>query len=275
MSANEEWAIILGVSEGSGAAIARAVAMEPGLDVFGMHRGRHPESAAEVERAIREAGRRAFFLLGDAGTAEGAKIGAEALFEAIGPGKVRLFVHSIANASVGPLASGGAEQLPAYKIEKTFASMAHSFVYWTQELVARGMLAPGARLVGLTNPVVGSLVHGLGLIAATKAALEVYVRQLAAELGPRGYRVNLVNYGLVDTPAGRAGFPEGQWEGVVERAARVTPARRLCTVEEVGRLVSFLCSDAADWFNGATIDFTGGMTQSLLGHALNEGGHRR
>ena len=152
--------------------------------------------------------------------------------------------------------------------------MAHSFVYWTQELVAHGMLAPGARLVGLTNPVVGSLVHGLGLVAATKAALEVYVRQLAAELGPRGYRVNLVNYGLVDTPAGRAGFPEGQWDDVMKRAARVTPARRLCTVEEVGGLVSFLCSDAGAWFNGATIDFTGGMTHSLLGYILNDEGSR-
>lgn len=274
MTASEEWAIILGASEGSGAAIARAAALEPGLHVFGMHRGRHPQSAAAVERAIREAGRRAHFLLGDAGTMEGARAGAAALAEEIGPGKVRLFVHAIANASVGALASGDDAQLPAYKIEKTFASMAHSFVYWAQELLARGMLAPGARLVGLTNPVVGSLVPGLGLVAATKAALEVYVRQLAVELGPRGYRVNLVNYGLVDTPAGRAGFPEGQWGEVLTRAAQVTPARRLCTVEEVGRLVSFLCSDAAEWFNGATIDFTGGMTQSLLGHALNEGAYR-
>ena len=274
MKSSEEWAVILGVSEGSGAAIARAVAREPGLHVFGMHRGRHPESAAYVEREILDAGRRASFLLGDAGNAEGAKKGAEALEAAIGPGKVRLFVHAIANASVGSLASGSADQLPAYKIEKTFASMAHSFVYWTQELVGRGLLAPGARLVGLTNPVVGSLVHGLGLVAATKAALEIYVRQLAAELGPQGYRVNLVNYGLVDTPAGRAGFPEEQWAGVVNRAARVTPARRLCTVDEVGRLVSFLCGDTGAWFNGATIDFTGGMTQTLLGYVLNEEGSR-
>ena len=39
------WAVILGASTGSGAAIARAVARDPGLHVFGVHRGHFPDEA--------------------------------------------------------------------------------------------------------------------------------------------------------------------------------------------------------------------------------------
>jgi hypothetical protein len=38
----------------------------------------------------------------------------------------------------------------------------------------------------------------------------------------------------------------------------------MCTLEEVGRCVSVLARDETEWFNGATIDFTGGMTLRLL-----------
>src|SRR4051812_29358285 len=43
------WALILGVSSGTGAAIAEAVARKPGLNVFGVHRGRYMDTARELE----------------------------------------------------------------------------------------------------------------------------------------------------------------------------------------------------------------------------------
>ena len=242
------WGVVLGVSAGSGAAIARALAKEPGLDIFGVHRGRHPDSAGAVARDLGALGRKLHFRVGEAGTAESARQGADEMLLVAGARQVKVLVHSIANASVGSLVTKGVTQLTPRQIEKTFSSMAHSFVYWVQELVARDLLAPSARLIALTNPVVGSLCPGLGVIAASKAALEVYVRQLAIELGPLGHRVNLVNFGLVDTRAGSVGFPSEAWEQAKARAAAVTPARRLCTVEEVGRLVSLLTGDAAEWF---------------------------
>ncbi len=100
------WAVILGVSEGTGAAIARAVARDPGLDVFGAHRGHHPEAAALLEQEVTAAGRRVVLRAADAGTAEGARRGVEELLAAAGPGSVRLFVHSLASASMGRLAAG-------------------------------------------------------------------------------------------------------------------------------------------------------------------------
>jgi NAD(P)-dependent dehydrogenase (short-subunit alcohol dehydrogenase family) len=266
-----KWAVILGVSAGTGAAIARAVARDPGLHVFGAHRGHHPDDAAEVERSVIAAGRRVQMWVADAGNAEAASKGADALLAAAGPKSVRLFVHSIANASLGRLASQDKEQVVPRQIHKTFDSMAHSFVYWTQELRARDLLAPGARLLGLTNPLDQSLLHNGALISASKAALEIYVRHLAFELGPEGHRVNLLKFPTVITPAVRKVYSPPVLARLEAVHQRMIPAGRMCTLEEVAAFISVLAGDHAEWFNGATIDFTGGMTQSLLDLVLNRG----
>jgi hypothetical protein len=45
----------------------------------------------------------------------------------------------------------------------------------------------------------------------------------------------------------------------------------MCTLEEVGKFVSILAREDTEWFNGATIDFTGGMTLRLLDIVLKPG----
>jgi NAD(P)-dependent dehydrogenase (short-subunit alcohol dehydrogenase family) len=269
VSQEPHWAVILGVSAGTGAAVARAVARDPGLHVFGAHRGRHAADAERVVADVTAAGKRATMWVADAGTAEGAAAGAEALLKTAGPRSVKLFVHSIANASLGRLASGGPDQVVPRQMHKTFDSMAHSFVYWTQEMLARDLLAPSARIVGLTNPLHNQLLHNCGLVAASKAALEVYVRHLAFELGPRGHRVNLLMFPTVVTPAVRQVYAPEVLERLEETHRRMHPAGRMCTLEEVASFVAFLATDRAEWLNGATIDYSGGMTQSLLDLVLN------
>ena len=149
--------------------------------------------------------------------------------------------------------------------------MAHSFVWWVQEMLARDLLAPGARLLGLTNPLDASLLHNCGVVAASKAALETYVRHLAFELGPRGHRVNLLKFPTIVTPAVEKVYGPEVLARLEDAHRRMTPAGRMCTLDEVAGIVSFLAGDRAEWFNGATIDFSGGMTQSLLDLVLHPG----
>jgi NAD(P)-dependent dehydrogenase (short-subunit alcohol dehydrogenase family) len=267
---HEAWAVVLGVSAGTGAAIARAVADDPGLHVFGAHRGRHPELADALQADILRAGRRFAPFVGDAGTVEGVAAGADALLAAAGPRSVRFFVHSIANASVGRLVSGADDQLTVRQFHKTFDSMAHSFVWWVQEMLARDLLADGARLLALTNPLHESLLRQCGLVVASKAALEMYVRHLAFELGPRGHRVNMLKFPTVMTTAVEKVYSPESLARLDAKHQRMIPAGRMCTVEEVARFVSLLLDGRAEWFNGATIDFSGGMTQSLLDLVLVE-----
>lgn len=272
MSASRGWAVILGASCGTGAAIARAVAADPGLHVFGVHRGNHPDRARAVEDDVRSQGRSVHLRCADAGSAEGAAEGAAQLAAVAGPRSVRLFVHSIASASVGRLAPAHGPGLHPRQIQKTFDSMAHSFVYWAQELSARDLLAPGAHLLGLSNPMTDTVVRNTALIAATKAALEQYVRHLAHELGPRGHRVNLLKFGAVLTPAIEKTFGESRLGNLERVLPRVLPARRMCTLEEVARFVAVLAGEDAAWFNGATIDFTGGEVQGHFDALLSRDG---
>jgi NAD(P)-dependent dehydrogenase (short-subunit alcohol dehydrogenase family) len=244
--------------------IARAVALDPGMHVFGVHRGRHAAQAAELAREVAAAGCRAVLPEGDAGTAEGAASLADALLREAGPRSIGFFVHSIANASLGRFTSGGSDRIVPRQVQKTFESMAHSFVYWTQALLDRDLLAPGARLLALTNPLHEQILGHCGLVAASKAALETYVRHLALELGPLGHRVNMLKFASVITPAATVVYWADALGRIEAAHRRMIPAGRMCTTDEVGRFVSLLLDDRAEWINGATLDFTGAMTQSLL-----------
>jgi enoyl-[acyl-carrier protein] reductase III len=95
------------------------------------------------------------------------------------------------SAAVGHFLSTRGDAFQPRQFDRTFNYLAHSFAYWTQTLHELDLLAPHARILGLTNVLQESLLHNCGLIAAAKAALEMYVRLLAMELGPLGHRVNL------------------------------------------------------------------------------------
>src|SRR5262249_41781059 len=139
---------------------------------------------------------------------------------------------------------------------------------WTQELVKKDLLAPNARLLGLSNTSSDHVMSGTSLIAAVKAALGTYVQHLAHELGPQGHRVNLLKFAAVVTPAVRRTFGDERFEMLRRVLVETTPARRMCTLKEVADLVSLLTSDRTDWFNGAILDFTGSEFQSTVDHLI-------
>jgi len=263
-SGSERWAVVLGASAGSGAAIARAVVRDPGLHLFGAHRGHYAEAAQALEQELGATGRRVVMHVGDVGHPDGVRAGAEALAAAAGPRSVGLFVHAISGASLGHFRPTHGYVFQPRHVEKTFNYMAHSFAYWAQALHEHDLLAPGARLLGLTNLLHDSMLHNCALIAAAKGALQMYVRYLAVELGPLGHRVNLLKFGTLMTPALVRMLGPERTERLERKYREAIPAGRLLTPEDLGRVVSFLARDESEWFNGATIDFTGGMALRLL-----------
>ncbi len=258
------WAVVLGASTGVGAAMARALARDPGLDVFGVHRGHYADDARQLEADVLAAGRRIVLHLGDAGTPDGVQTCGRALAAAAGPQGVAFVVHSISGASLGRFLPTHGDAFTPRQVEKTFNYLAHSFAYWAQRLAEDGLLAPSARLLGLTNVLHDSLLNNTGLVAAAKAALEMYVKHLAIELGPAGYRVNLLKFGTVLTPAVRTVMGADAAARLEAVHANLIPAGRMSTAEDVAAFVSILAREESAWLNGATIDFTGGMTLRLL-----------
>jgi len=261
---SERWAIVLGASAGTGAAIATAVARDPGLHVFGVHRGHYPDDARAVVEAVAASGRRAVMHVGDAGTVEAAYAIAGEFRKIAGPGSAGLLVHSLSGASLGRFLNTHGDQLTPRNVEKTFNYLAHSFMYWSQALHGLDLLAPSAHILGLTNVLHDSLLHNTGLVAAAKAALDMYMKHLAIELGRFGHRVNLLKFPTVVTPALHALLGPEAIRRIDEVHRDLIPAGRICTVDDVGRFVSILAREETHWVNGAMIDFTGGMMLRLL-----------
>ena len=80
-----------------------------------------------------------------------------------------------------------------------------------------------------------------------KAASEACVRYLATELGPAGIRVHAVSAGPIKT---RAASGICQFEQLLDDAAKRAPEHQLVTIDEVGGVTAFLCSDAAHAMTG-------------------------
>jgi len=93
------------------------------------------------------------------------------------------------------------------------------------------------------------------LVGASKGALESLARHMAAELAPRGIRVNVLVPGSVETEAWKA-MPQA--EERLSDARQCTPTGRLVTPDEVAAAAQFLCSDAAAGIVGHTLIVDGG-----------------
>jgi enoyl-[acyl-carrier protein] reductase I len=115
---------------------------------------------------------------------------------------------------------------------------------------AQPWLAPEASLVTLSYLGAQRVVPGYRLMGVAKAALEAGVRELAAELGPRGLRVNAISAGPIRTLSASA-VPD--LERMLERYAQVAPLRALVEPSDVADLVCFLASDKSRRITGQVL----------------------
>lgn len=94
------------------------------------------------------------------------------------------------------------------------------------------------------------------VMGLAKASLEANVRYMASSLGPRGIRVNAISAGPIRTLAasGIQGFRQ-----MLERTAAIAPMRTNVTIEQVGNVAAFLCSDLASGITGEIIHVDSGF----------------
>lgn len=154
----------------------------------------------------------------------------------------------------GPAAEPG-PVLEDEDFARTVYSMGTSLVTWTQDVFARGLFAPDARVVGMTSEGNELAWRGYAAVSAAKLALESVSRALAVELGPYGIRSNIVQAGVTDTPALRL-IPGSD---KMKAGARLkNPLGRLTTPADVADFIALLATDEAHWVNGALIRVDGG-----------------
>jgi 3-oxoacyl-[acyl-carrier protein] reductase len=259
-------AVVLGCSTGVGAEVAKALARK-GRDIIGFHRGHHNEEARELCKYIHYGTDREIELrtMDVGSSAEDVYRGIEVVNNvvALDDDHVDVVVHSLSGASVGSILTQEEGD-----IELTFWRLAHSFMDWTRQLAGSAIVAPGCRFLALTNPCPTFYLRNSGVIGPAKAALEAYVRTLAVELGPKGFRVNALSFGAVATPALRKVMPQ-VIEGWETLHHSIMPSGRMQTCEEIGELVAEITtSKAFTVVNGAILDGTGGSTSTLMDHAF-------
>jgi len=128
-------------------------------------------------------------------------------------------------------------------------------IWGAQALLAHMRPGGSAAIINMGSPVAERGYPNTALYSAVKGALTTLTKTLAAELGPRGIRVNALAPGSVPTP-GAVGLND---EAEYERRARTIPLRRLGHEDDVAAAALFLLSPAAAFINGEILHVDGGI----------------
>jgi enoyl-[acyl-carrier protein] reductase III len=250
------WALVLGASSGFGEACARALAAA-GYDIAGVHLDRKAglEQVERIKADIAGHGRRALYFNVNAAdeARRGEVLDALQADVAAHGGAVAVLMHSLAFGTLKPYI--GDDMLSKANIEMTLDVMAHSLVYWAQDIVRRGLMPRGGRIFSMTSSGSTRVIPTYGAVSAAKSALESHTRQLALELAPHGVTVNALRGGVTQTPAAKK-IPGS--ERLFEEGRRRNPHKRLTTPDDVARAVVALCQPGTDWVTGNVINVDGG-----------------
>ena len=134
--------------------------------------------------------------------------------------------------------------------------------YFTAQKLAP-LVRPGGSFVFTTSVAAEAGIAGMGPYSAAKAAVRSFARTYAAELAPRGIRVNVVSPGYTDTPTmGVTGVPAEVLAEFKAAGDEITPLKRHATAGEVAAAVLFLAFEAT-FTTGADLPVDGGLGQRL------------
>ena len=164
-------------------------------------------------------------------------------------------LHALVNnAAISPKAEAG-QRLGS--MDTTMDVWHHVFQvnFFAPIILARGLVdelkAAKGSVVNVTS-IAGSRVHPFAgaAYATSKAALASLTREMAADFGRLGIRVNAIAPGEIDTAILSPGT-----EKIVEQI----PMQRLGTPDEVANIIYVLCTETSSYVNGAEIHINGGQ----------------
>ena len=165
-------------------------------------------------------------------------------------------LHALVNnAAISPKAEGG-KRLSSLDTTLDVWQQVFQVNFFAPIMLARGLVeelkkAKGS-VVNVTS-IAGSRVHPFAGTAysTSKAALAALTREMAADFGPLGIRVNAIAPGEIDT----AILSPGTTETIVPHI----PLHRLGTPDEVAKIIYVLCTETGSYVNGAEIHINGGQ----------------
>lgn len=179
-----------------------------------------------------------------------------------------IIVHAVAFAPTDAIRGGFVESTTRENFR-----IAHDISSYSLTAIAKAaepMLAGrNGALVTLTYLGAVRSLPSYNVMGLAKASLEASVRFLAADLGPKGIRVNGISAGPIKTLAA-AGI--GGFRKILHHVAAIAPLRRNVTIEDVGNTAAFLCSDLAAGITGEIVYVDGGFNTVGMAFAEADGG---
>jgi NAD(P)-dependent dehydrogenase (short-subunit alcohol dehydrogenase family) len=243
-------AIVTGSSRGIGRAIAEAFAEQGAKVVIS---SRKAEACAEVADAINARHGDGTAIVVPASISSREELQRLVDETRARLGKIDILVcNAASNPYYGPMAGITDEQFRKILDNNVIAN------HWLISMVAPEMLERKSGSIVIVSSIGG--MSGSTMIGAyniSKAADFQLARNLAAEFGPAGVRVNCIAPGLVKTDFARA-----LWENpdTLKAVTRHTPMRRIGEPREIAGAAVFLASDASTFMTGQSIIVDGGAT---------------
>lgn len=242
---SEQAVLITGAGRGLGRSVAESLArLGATVGLIDIDRA----GVAETAAAIRSAGGAAHEYTVDV-TERAAFAAAAADFAAV-HGRIDAVVNNAMLLRYEPL-----ERVTEEVLDRMLAIGIKGSVWGSQLLLAHLDAGRGGAIINMASPVAERGYPNTSIYSLVKGALVTLTKTLAAELGPRGVRVNAVAPGSVPTP-GAVGLND---PGEYERRARTIPLRRLGRESDNADAVAFLLSPAASFINGEILHVDGGI----------------
>jgi NAD(P)-dependent dehydrogenase (short-subunit alcohol dehydrogenase family) len=244
-------ALITGGNRGIGRSAAIHLAKD-GVDLVITYRS-HAEEAAQVVAELEALGRKAAALQLDTGDSstfgDFAAALATTLQETWGRDTFDFLVNNAGNSS-----DSGFTEVTEEEFDRLVDIHFKGVFFLTQRLLDQ--LADGGAIVNLSSGLARFSYPKRVAYGSVKGAVEVLTRYLAAELGPRGIRVNVVAPGAVATDF--SGGVVRDTPAMQEAIASNTALGRYAVADDIGPVIASILRDN-HWVNGQRIEASGGV----------------
>lgn len=242
----EQHIVVTGGGTGIGRAAALAFAEQGAASVTITGRRSEPlDEVAALHPAV-------IPVVADVATEAGADTIAAAV-QARG-GTLDVLVHNAGVFGTTPL-----DNLDPADVHRQFEVNVFGPILLTAKLLPQ-LRSPGGNIVIVSSISARLATPHQSVYAASKAAIDSFIRSAAVELGPKGIRVNGVAPGNVQTPILAAGglSPEEIHQWRTGYAAKA-PAARIGQVSDVTPWITHLAAPTSSWITGEIIVIDGGM----------------
>ncbi|WP_101463271.1 SDR family oxidoreductase [Nocardia fluminea] len=242
-------AVVTGGGRGIGAAIVRRLAADGASVVFSYRDD--TDAADRLVKQIRADGGSVWAVKADQADRDAViRLFDEAdrrFAGSAGPGLNVLVVNAgtVSTCAIDEVSEDDYERIMAVNTKGAFFTLQQAFP----------RLRDHARVVAVSTMSTVYASGGESVYAASKAAVEQFIRVAAKELGPRGITANTIAPGPTDTDLLRAAVPEEARQAV----AHMTPLGRLAQPSDIAEVAAFLIGPDSGWITGQNIPANGGL----------------